>query len=69
MSIRKALLSLSVGLFLAVFVIGLLPFLVIISWAETLGSTELYTSPLFFLKFFLYKDSCKEQSQHREEGH
>jgi hypothetical protein len=55
MSINRAILSLSLGLFLAVIVIGLLPFLAVFSWAETMGSSELYTSPIFFINF-LYKD-------------
>jgi hypothetical protein len=62
MSIRKAIFSISIGFFLAIFVIGLLPFLAIYSWAETFGNSELYTSPLLFLNF-IYKDEWMTQGK------
>lgn len=69
MSIRKALLSISIGFFLTIFVLGLLPFLIVFSWTETLGISEFYTSPLFFLRFLYKSNSKDEHLQSEEEGH
>ncbi len=67
MPIRSILLSVSLGLLAAILVIGLLPFLVILSWSEMLGISEYYTSPLILLNF-LNKKKKKEYSNGSEES-
>ncbi|WP_168122017.1 hypothetical protein [Paenibacillus sp. HB172176] len=54
MTIRKALLCVSVGFIIAILAIGLLPFLAVFSWTEELGITDV--SPLAFLGRFYKKD-------------
>lgn len=47
--------SFSIGIMFAVIVMGLLPFLLIFSWAEISGISELCVSPLILIQK-LYKE-------------
>ncbi|MDR6879262.1 hypothetical protein J2X61_001009 [Bacillus sp. 3255] len=69
MSIRKALFSISIGLLLTIFILGLMPFLVVFSWTETLEASEFYTSPIFFLRYIYKRKPSRAHMQNQEEEH
>ncbi|WP_309123324.1 hypothetical protein [Paenibacillus sp.] len=67
MSIRRALLSVSVGILVGAVAIGLLPFLAVLSWAELSGLAEMDSSPIFLLFNKLYRKN-RAANGVREEG-
>lgn len=65
MLLGKMMRSLSVGLLVGIFAIGLLPFLVIYNWAEMYGMIDLDTAPLFLLvRKFIIGSSKAKPSNH-----
>lgn len=55
MTISKMMVRVSVGLMMGILVLAILPLLLVFSWVEMLGFSELYTSPLFLIQK-LYKN-------------
>ncbi|CAM4341126.1 hypothetical protein FHS16_002567 [Paenibacillus endophyticus] len=49
MTLGQMIRNISIGLILGILAIGLLPFLVIFSWAEMQSLIEFETSPLFMM--------------------
>lgn len=66
MTLSKILIRMSLGFVFALIALGLLPFLVIFSWAELLGVSELYTSPLLLIQR-LYRDPDRAHNQNRSD--